>query len=204
MEKEKYTKGGGEACSVRNCSNNRRKLYLWNNTQCEEHEGLKHKDCPCMRPYKLHILPKKEELRLQWIAALNRAVLPKNILVCSSHFLDGHPTIQNPVPKLNLGYAKDIKQGRRPPQKRSLEMVEETTSSAAKKMNIESASADSDIPLLEHAPEQERELPSNNFTRAMHDKGTTYEDCSLEDHGYSSGFKLTNSRSFQSQNPPGS
>ena len=57
-------------------------LNEWKQTFCELHKQ-KHEDCFCMIPYKLHTMPSKESIRLQWANALNRKSLPKQ---------DGKPT----------------------------------------------------------------------------------------------------------------
>jgi hypothetical protein len=56
-------------------------------TFCELHKQ-KHEDGSCMIPYRLHTMPSKESIRLQWANALNR----KQVFVCSEHVLDGKPT----------------------------------------------------------------------------------------------------------------
>ena len=88
----KYKKGGGNSCAVNGCSNNCRKLNEWKQTFCELHKQ-KHEDCSCMIPYRLHTIPSKESIRLQWANALNRKFLPK-------------PTERNPIPQLKLGHEK--------------------------------------------------------------------------------------------------
>ena len=101
----KYKKGGGNSCAVNGCSNNCRKLNEWKQTFYEL-QKQKHEDCSCMIPYRLHTIPSKESIRLQWANALNRKFLPKQVFVCSEHFLDGKPTERNPIPQLKLGYEK--------------------------------------------------------------------------------------------------
>lgn len=113
---EKYQKGGGTSCAVNGCSNNRRKLNLWKESNCELH-GQLHKECACLIPYKFHIMPSEGPIRLEWIKAINRKKLPKNVFVCSEHFLDGMPTDRNPFPKLKMGYETKCTPGRRKIQK---------------------------------------------------------------------------------------
>ncbi|XP_062609298.1 uncharacterized protein LOC134271054 [Saccostrea cucullata] len=108
-----YKDGGGESCAVFNCFNNRKKIYLWKQSICKNHGDILHKDCPCIVPYSLHKMPKAEPEKLQWQRALHRNDLPKNVFVCSTHFIDGRPTARNPIPSLNLGYEAPIKVGRR-------------------------------------------------------------------------------------------
>ena len=57
----KYKTGSGEFCSVNYCSNSRKRLFLWNNSECDEHVGILHMDCACLRPFKLHKCPKTED-----------------------------------------------------------------------------------------------------------------------------------------------
>ena len=58
-------------------------------------------------------MPSEESIRLQWANALNRKSIPKQVFVCSDHFLDGKPTERNPIPQLKLGYEKKTIPGRR-------------------------------------------------------------------------------------------
>ncbi|XP_021377683.1 uncharacterized protein LOC110465879 [Mizuhopecten yessoensis] len=106
-----YKRGGGEACAVVGCSHNRKK-YMFGKRRCAR-VGIIHEDCPCCVPYSLHKLPSDEEVKREWVAALHRKDLPKNVCVCSQHFIDGRPTEQNPAPKINLGYDTPVKMGRR-------------------------------------------------------------------------------------------
>lgn len=80
MESEdKYKTSGGNSCAVHACSNNRKKIILWKKSMCELH-GQIHDQCPCLIPYRLHVMPSKESIRLEWIKALNRKELPKKYL----------------------------------------------------------------------------------------------------------------------------
>ena len=87
-------------------------LNEWKQTFCELHKQ-KHEDCSCMIPYKLHTMPSKESIRLQWAKALNRKSLSKQVFVCSEKKLDGKPTERNQIPQLKLGYEKKATPGRR-------------------------------------------------------------------------------------------
>ncbi|VDH91083.1 Hypothetical predicted protein [Mytilus galloprovincialis] len=109
---ESYKKGGGNSCAVNSCTNNRRKLQMWKKSMCELHNEL-HNDCPCLIPYKFHLMPSDELTKLEWIKAINRKTLPKHVYVCSEHFLDGAPSKRNPFPKLKLGYDSKVTPGRR-------------------------------------------------------------------------------------------
>ena len=99
----KYKKGGGNSCAGNGCSNNRRKLNEWKQTFCELHKQ-KHEDCSCMIPYRLHTMPSKESIRLQWANALNRKSLPKQ---------DGKPTERNPIPD-NLSWGMKTRGSQEP------------------------------------------------------------------------------------------
>jgi len=83
-----------------------KQIILWKKSMCELH-GQMHDQCPCLFPYRLHVMPSKESIRLEWNKALNRKELPKKVFVCSEHFIDGKPTDRNPYP---FGFldAKDL------------------------------------------------------------------------------------------------
>lgn len=70
-----YSGGGGDSCAVVGCTSNRKKGTFVENI----HYAL-HQDCPCCVPYKLHNLPKDEEIRLKWLAALKRKKSPEKHL----------------------------------------------------------------------------------------------------------------------------
>ncbi|CAG2222433.1 unnamed protein product [Mytilus edulis] len=140
MESEnKYKTGGGNSCSVHGCSNNRKKITLWKKSMCELH-GEMHDHCPCLIPYRLHVMPSKELIRLEWIKSLNRKDLPKNVYVCSEHFIDGKPTDRNPSPKLKMGYENKTTPGRRKILKHQL---------SVKKRKLETGDSDSDMEITE-------------------------------------------------------
>ena len=196
----KYKSSGGENCSVRECLSSRKKLYEWGENPCEIHKGLLNKSCGCQRPYKLHCMPAKpEEVRLQWLKALNRQSPPKRVIVCSLHFLDGKPTVKNPYPQLNLGYKSVLKPGRKSPRKRKF--VE--TSSSDK--GIKRAKPNSH-PLSTETPldiSNENALTPNciglQTQPVMCDKGTMYAHLSLCDHGYSKSADMEGKRNKQCQ-----
>ncbi len=43
----KYKTGSGEFCAVKYCSNSRKRLFLWDNSEYGEHIEMLHKDCAC-------------------------------------------------------------------------------------------------------------------------------------------------------------
>ena len=84
---------------------------------------LLHEECLCPQPYTLHRFPSEllnAASRNEWIRLMNRTTkkntkwMPgESDLVCSVHFVDGKPSLQNPNPTLNLGYQKAAKKPRR-------------------------------------------------------------------------------------------
>lgn len=178
----KYKTGSGEMCAVKSCSNSRKSLYKWDNSKCDEHDGILKKDCACIRPFKLHYLPKNPEIRRAWISALNRKDPPKNIVICSNHFIDGKPTPQNPVPQLHLGYDSEVKVGRKAPRKRT---TQNDVSDGIKKIKGDD---DNDFVMVEIPSDSaiEQEEPSASVQQVVRcDKATEYEDFSTLDHQYS-------------------
>ncbi|KAK7463950.1 hypothetical protein BaRGS_00038062, partial [Batillaria attramentaria] len=111
--KHKASRSSGVRCSVHGCQCNHRKLNLLLEQPCFDHKPLRRQDCSCDPPYRMHRMPDHDpELRRQWLAALNRKDPPRNVFVCSYHFVDRKPTKENPLPELNLGYQKRMVQKR--------------------------------------------------------------------------------------------
>ncbi|XP_069121866.1 uncharacterized protein [Argopecten irradians] len=116
-------------CAVSSCKNNGYKLQKWLNTSCEKHQCF-NKECDCPRPFRLIPFPtekKDPETRLKWAKLLQRKGssgcnwLPKDdSRVCSLHFVDNEPTLENPYPTLNLGYTPTKELKARPPPRRRL------------------------------------------------------------------------------------
>ena len=110
-------------CAVVGCTNSRYKIKVWEKKNCQEHLGQTHKDCPCPRPFKLHIFPSIKlnmEKRKEWIRLVARERKGHKVwtpgqsdMICSKHFADGQPTLANPNPSLDLGYDKPAKKPRR-------------------------------------------------------------------------------------------
>ncbi len=110
-------------CAVIGCTNSRYKIKVWEKKECLEHKGQTHKDCPCDRPFRLHIFPSiklNSDKRKEWIRLLRRVkkgnkewTPGQSDMVCSIHFVDGRPTLENPNPTLDLGYDKPAKRPRR-------------------------------------------------------------------------------------------
>ena len=125
-------------CAVVGCTNSNYRLKKWRKEQCEIHAGSIHQDCPCVQPFWLHKFPsvlKNQESRKEWTRLMKRTnkrntswTPGESDMVCSKHFVDGMPTVENPNPTLNLGYELPAKKARRtlaynklPPQSETLE-----------------------------------------------------------------------------------
>ena len=119
MEKTKSKRQLGKAgrhCAVNNCSNGDYELGKWAKIRCPDHDCLYGNEdgCHCNPPFCLFNFPtrmKKPLDRQKWIQLINRSSggnklwSPKKCSrVCSSHFVDGMPTEENPYPTENLGY----------------------------------------------------------------------------------------------------
>lgn len=109
-------------CAALGCSNGSYKLEKWKAEQCAVH-NCKHNEeaCICLPPFKLFPFPtlkKNPEMREKWKKMINRVKSStskckstselfepgRDSRVCSFHFIDGHPSVKNPIPTLNLGY----------------------------------------------------------------------------------------------------
>lgn len=101
-------------CAVKDCKNGSRKLEKWKFINCIIHDGIIHKNCSCDPPFKLYPFPtaKKDPVRRdKWIRLINRVDAKgkpwtpnAHSRVCSGHFVDGEPSLINPLPTKNLGY----------------------------------------------------------------------------------------------------
>lgn len=101
-------------CAFTHCTNNATKITKWKENFCDIHKcnyGIGR--CVCEPPFYLYPFPsikKDNHARLKWTAIVNRKNGTENWTptndsrVCSTHFIDEHPSINNPYPTLNLGY----------------------------------------------------------------------------------------------------
>ncbi len=103
----------GRFCAVKGCHNSYRKLKNFLDQECYEHKPTIRAECQCPRPFKLHKMPSDDESKRQWLAALNLKFPPRNVNVCSFHFVDRHPTTENPHPEVWLGYDRPLRKQRR-------------------------------------------------------------------------------------------
>ena len=120
-------------CAVFNCTNSQYRIRKWKKQACKEHDGLTHEECPCQQPFTLHTFPSvllNSDKRREWIRLMNRTTVKntawcpgKSDVVCSDHFVDKRPTLENPNPVLNLGYEKPAKKPRRELHRRQLSPV---------------------------------------------------------------------------------
>ena len=105
---------GPANCAVVNRFNNSKKLKCFKETPCEVHTGFMKNDCGYEPPFRLYIFPsikRNFDKREAWIKLLKRVTADNkewkpcgNDRVCSEHFVDGIPTVENPNPTLKLGY----------------------------------------------------------------------------------------------------
>lgn len=113
----------GSTCTAVGCHNNSRKLKNLSETFCLEHQQLR-KACPYLRPYTLHIILRKEDRKLAWLAALRLKYPLKRVYVCSFHFVDKKPTELHPDMELYLGYDQ-------PPPKKRTKLLRATVTQTA-------------------------------------------------------------------------
>ena len=67
-------------CAVVGRTNSTYRLNVWKKSQCEIHEGMIHKDCPCPPSFWLHTFPNNlrfAAIRDKWIHAINRETKKK-------------------------------------------------------------------------------------------------------------------------------
>ena len=126
-------------CAVVGCTNSNYRLKAWKETLCEIHVGCLHKACSCDQPLRLFKFPSKlrnHARRVVWITKLKRETAKKkhwkpgqSDMVCSDHFVDGLPTVENPDPTLNLGYEAPKKKVRSQLVRYYPEKIQETVES---------------------------------------------------------------------------
>jgi len=126
---------GPANCAVIGCSNSTYKLINWQKSSCNElgHEGSLKKNCACQPPFRLYLFPSEKrnlEKRKLWTSLLRRETVKKSAWspcasdrVCSEHFVDGIPTVENPNPTLKLGYSIVEKSKRRELFKHDLKKI---------------------------------------------------------------------------------
>ncbi|XP_037550252.1 uncharacterized protein LOC119426742 [Nematolebias whitei] len=165
----------GSTCAVVGCHNSSRKLKDELETYCFAHQQLR-KACVCPARYELHSMPRKEDRKRAWLAALKLKYPPKRVYVCSFHFIDKKPTELHPDPELYLGY------DRAPPKKRR-QLIRTTVSQTASSnidktaQSVPECTVDSPsvIPDLASVSTQ----PPGPHLHSVH---TQWEDPSLKDH----------------------
>lgn len=108
---------GPANCAVIGCHNSTAKLKKWKKTKCEVPIDMTKENCPCVHddvPFRLFMFPsilRNSEKREQWIKLVNRQNPDKtpwkpcqSDRVCSEHFVDFYPLVENPNPTLKMGY----------------------------------------------------------------------------------------------------
>ncbi|XP_046891462.1 uncharacterized protein si:ch211-113p18.3 [Hypomesus transpacificus] len=130
--------GSGTTCAVVGCKHSRKHLNEWLNRECYDHKPATKRQCPCAPLFKFFRKPDTDSESRTWLKALNLKKPPRNVFVCSYHFVDQKPTKENPFPELWLGH-------NRPPQPKRCQFTQRTTASTQiKKRRIESEGAKSD------------------------------------------------------------
>lgn len=109
-------------CAVIGCTNSSYTLKKWKKEVCSIHNTPK-KVCECQRPFHLFFFPselRNSVARKRWIQIVRRTARNKkewkpgtSDRICSNHFVNGEPTLENPDPILDLGYEKEMKSKRR-------------------------------------------------------------------------------------------
>ncbi|XP_056128931.1 uncharacterized protein si:ch211-113p18.3 [Lampris incognitus] len=91
-------------------------LNEWLKWEPFDHKPETKSDCSCQRWYNFHRLPQDDKANGNWIKSLNLKKLPQTLYICSSHFVDKKPMLDNPYPTPSLGYE-------RPPEKKSCRLI---------------------------------------------------------------------------------
>lgn len=117
-------------CCVNGCSNGTYRLKQWKSTWCSKHGcNFGTSRCICDPPFKLIAFPSENKdpyARSIWVKNVYRKNLDgtnwqPNIdsRVCSKHFVDGYPSLDNPYPTLCMGHDfQFIPKSRLPPKER--------------------------------------------------------------------------------------
>ncbi|XP_039864762.1 uncharacterized protein LOC120719547 [Simochromis diagramma] len=166
----------GSTCAVVGCHNNSRKLKNALETFCLEHQQLR-KACPCPPPYALHSMPRKEDRKLAWLAALRLKHPPKRVYVCSFHFIDKKPTELHPDPELYLGYD-------RPPPKKRRKLTRTTLSVTASSNTNKNTESVPDSTVLRSVELDQASTSTQPPEPHLHSVHTQWEDPSQQDHQY--------------------
>ncbi|XP_045162255.2 uncharacterized protein LOC123527064 [Mercenaria mercenaria] len=151
-------------CAVNNCSQGSYWLNKWKSQLCETCGCLrKDRRCKCEPPFRLFPFPtkiRKPELRQKWKQLVGRKdgsklwSPSKDSRVCSKHFIEGEPTLKNPVPTENLGYTEACKRVKRmalfeatsvKPCRKRIKLAEESTKRNQKRLDFEAVSMNSDM-----------------------------------------------------------
>ncbi|XP_061564142.1 uncharacterized protein LOC133419145 [Cololabis saira] len=104
MDMSKKKIGSGTTCAVVGCTNSRRRLNTWFDRECYEHRPATKRQCPCAPLFRFFRKPDTDWESRTWLKALNLKNPPRNIYVCSHHFVEKKPSKNHPFPKLWLGY----------------------------------------------------------------------------------------------------
>ncbi|XP_063043741.1 uncharacterized protein LOC134438086 [Engraulis encrasicolus] len=169
MENFKRKSGSGTTCAVVGCTNSRKHLNEWLGRECFDHKPATKRECPCPPLFTFFRKPDADAESRAWLKAFNLKKPPRNVFVCSHHFVDKRPTEDNPYPELWLGYSRLTQPKRR--------RVTERTPVPPKKRRLQSDDAPETCqPACETEP----------ATPKYRDAQTQWEDPSLIDHPYCS------------------
>ncbi|CAI5689629.1 unnamed protein product [Oreochromis niloticus] len=166
----------GSTCAVVGCHNNSRKRKNALETFCLEHQQLR-KACPCPPPYALHSMPRKEDRKLAWLAALRLKHPPKRVYVYSFHFIDKKPTELHPDPELYLGYD-------RPPPKKRRKLTLTTLSVTASSNTNKNTESVPDSTVLRSVELDQASISTQPPEPHLHSVHSQWEDPSQQDHQY--------------------
>ncbi|XP_076154962.1 uncharacterized protein LOC143138353 [Alosa pseudoharengus] len=163
--------GSGTTCAVVGCKNSRKHLNEWLDRECYDHKPATKRQCPCAPLFTFFRKPDSDLESRTWLKTLNVKKPPRNVFVCSHHFVDKKPTKDNPFPELWLGYNRTTQPKRR-------QLTQRTTASPQiKKRRLESEDAPGTCqPACEAEP----------ATPKCRDAQTQWEDPSHVDHTYCS------------------
>uniref|UniRef100_A0A672JI91 THAP-type domain-containing protein n=1 Tax=Salarias fasciatus TaxID=181472 RepID=A0A672JI91_SALFA len=78
----------GRMCAVIGFKNTQKRLNEWLNRECYDHKPATKRSCPCAPLFSFFKKPKDDYKSRMWLKALNLKKPPKNIFVCSFHFVE--------------------------------------------------------------------------------------------------------------------
>ena len=175
-------------CVIVGCSNSTYQLKKWKGTYCDIHHsnhGIGR--CVCPPPFRLIPFPKDTEKRRQWVQRVSRKEKKDGkwidwesqaySRICSEHFLDGEPTIENPLPTLHLGHSHSKENTkRRKLFRRSVEVTEAPGNNSSLLLDEPSVtlSPASEEQVVEDQQPCEQEITTSSADGTRHDHMYVY------------------------------